>query len=79
MANDKPRSEEGHPSVLDRVIASVPQHYRDGVTRFADNVRNHLPPVLLEHRIDALERHLDARLAELEAKVDRILDRLEDR
>jgi hypothetical protein len=69
--------ETPQPSVLDRLVGSVPKQYRDEVTRLAHGIRDRLPPVQIEHRIDALERHVDKRLNEIEAKVEEILQLLQ--
>jgi hypothetical protein len=77
MADTNASSESRRNNLLGRLVASVPTHYREEVTRFASRIRDRLPPIMVEHRIDALERHVDERLAHLEAKVDEILRRLE--
>ncbi len=59
-------------SVLGRVVGSIPR-YREEATRLASRIRDSLPPVMLAHRIEAVERRLDS----IEAKVDEILRRLE--
>jgi hypothetical protein len=64
-------------TILDRLVGSVPAPYRQEVTRVANRIRDRLPPIMIEHRIDALERHVDARLNAIEAKVEEILRRLE--
>ena len=63
-------------TVLDRLRAA-PKQYREGVARFAHGIREHLPPAIIEHRMEALEKHFDNRLSEIEAKVDEILRRLD--
>ena len=63
-------NESNQTTVLDRLIGAVPEQYRQEVTRLAQRIRDHLPPVMIEHRIDALERHLDSRLSEIEVKVE---------
>ncbi len=62
--------------LLDRIVGSVPAQYRHEVTRVANRIRDSLPPIAIEHRIEALERHVDERLAAIEAKVDEILRRV---
>jgi hypothetical protein len=64
------------PGVVDRLVGVIPSSYRREVTRFARQLRDRLPPVMLEHRIDALERHVDRRFLELEKKLDDVLARL---
>ncbi len=79
MSETNPRSESGRNGFLDRIVGSVPAQYRQEVTRVANRIRDSFPPVMIEHRLDALERHLGERLAAVEAKVDEILRRLEQR
>jgi hypothetical protein len=64
-------------TVLDRLVGAVPEQYRQEITRLGQRIRDRLPPVMIEHRIDALERHVDKRLSEIEAKVEKILRLLE--
>ncbi len=78
MPNTKSRKESRRRRLLDRFVASIPQ-YRQEMTRVANRIRDSLPPVVLEHRLDALERHLDKRLAGVEKRLDDILRRLEKR
>ncbi len=66
-------------TVLDRLVGSVPQQYREELARVANQIRDRLPPAMLEHRIDALEKHLDKRLGVIEAKLEAILKGLEKR
>lgn len=66
-------------TILDRLVGSVPAQYREEVTRVASRIRDRLPPVMIEHRIDALERHVDERLSAIEGKVETILRLLEKR
>lgn len=61
-------------SVVDRLVGVIPREYRVELSRFARRLRDRLPPVMLAHRIDALERHVDRRIRELEGKVDRVLE-----
>jgi hypothetical protein len=70
-------SNETTHTVLDRLVEAVPEQYRQGMTRLAHRVRDRLPPAMIEHRIEALERHVDSRLSEIEAKVEKILRLLE--
>jgi uncharacterized protein YllA (UPF0747 family) len=69
-------NETTRSTVLDRLVGAVPKQYRDEMTRLAHRIRDRLPPVMIEHRLDALERHVDKRLSEIEAKVEEILRRL---
>lgn len=64
------------PGVVDRLVGVIPPSYRREVTRFARQLRDRLPPVVLEHRIEALERHVDRRFLELDRKLDEVLARL---
>ena len=61
--------------VFDRLLAAIPKRYVDGVTGAARRVRDRLPPVVIEHRIEALERHIDRRFKEMEAKLDEAMKR----
>ncbi len=75
MASTNTGKESGRNKLLDRVVASVPAHYRQEMTRVADRIRDSLPPVMLAHRLDALEQHVLERLAVIEAKLDDLLRR----
>jgi hypothetical protein len=77
MSDVNSGSQESRNTLIDRLVGSVPAQYREEVSRVANRIRDRLPPVMVEHRIDALERHVDQRLAEIEAKVDEILRRLD--
>ena len=66
-------------TVLGRHVEAVPEKSRQEMARLAQRIRDRLPPVMIEHRIDALERHVGSRLDEIEAKVEEILRRLEKR
>jgi nitrate/nitrite-specific signal transduction histidine kinase len=79
MSASKSHTETTHTHVLDRLVGAVPEHYRKEFSRLAQSIRDHLPPVMVEHRIDALQSHVDRRLNEIEAKVEEILRRLEKR
>ncbi len=63
-------------TMLDRIVGSLPIQYREEMSRMANRIRDRLPPIMVEHRIDALERHLDARLEQIEKKLDQVLERL---
>jgi len=76
MVTTEGSDENKQSSVLERLRAA-PRQYREGMARFARDFREHLPPVVIEHRIEALEKHFDTRLSEIEAKVDEILRRLD--
>ncbi len=79
MPDTTSRTESGRNSFLDRLVGSVPAHYRQEVARVANRIRDSLPPVVLEHRLDALERHVNERLVAIEGKLDELLHRLEKR
>ncbi len=64
-------------TVFDRIVGSLPTQYREEMARMANRIRDRLPPIMVEHRIDALERHLDVRLDEIEKKLDQVLGRIE--
>jgi len=66
-------------TILDRLVGAIPEQYRREMVRLSQRIHDHLPPVMVEHRIDALERHVDQRLSALEAKVETILRLLEKR
>jgi hypothetical protein len=59
-------------TVGERLIGVVPKAYREELARIARMVRDRLPPVVIERRIDALERHLDRRFKEVEAKLEEL-------
>jgi uncharacterized protein YllA (UPF0747 family) len=67
------------PSLVDRLVEFVPSSYRTELNRAVRRLRDRLPPVMIEHRIDALERHVDRRLADMEAKLDELLRRTESK
>jgi hypothetical protein len=63
-------------TLLERVTGIVPESYRDEVVRLARGVRDRLPPFVVQHRIDALERHMDRRFREVDAKLDELARRM---
>ena len=77
MSATNAEHQNGGNGWLDRLVDTVPARYREEVSRVAHRIRDRLPPVMVEHRIDTLERHVGERLARLEAKVDELLRRLE--
>ncbi len=79
MADTSTQKESSRRTILDRLVESVPVSYREEVTRVASRLRDSFPPVVIEHRLDALERHVEERLGRLEAKLDELLARLEKR
>jgi hypothetical protein len=56
--------------VVDRLVELIPRTYRHEANRLAQQMWDRLPPVAILHRLDALERHVDRRIRELESKVD---------
>ena len=64
------------PTAIDRMTSLVPAAFREEIARLARGLRDRLPPVALEHRIDALERHIDRRFKEVDAKLDEVIRRL---
>ncbi len=77
MSNTNSQKASDRLAFLDRLVGLVPAQYRQEVTRVASRIRDSLPPVMIEHRLDALERHVDERLAGIEGKIDEILRRSE--
>jgi hypothetical protein len=67
------------PTMGERLIGVVPKTYREEMARIARMVRDRLPPVVIEHRIDALERHLDRRFKEVDAKLEELMRRVGSR
>ena len=64
-------------TVLERLVGAFPGQYWQEITRLGQRIRDSLPPVMIEHRIDALERHVDKRLSDIQGKVEKILRLLE--
>jgi hypothetical protein len=62
-------------TAVDRLTSVIPEAYRQGIMRLARDLRDRLPPVVLEHRLDALERHIDRRFKEIDAKLDELMRR----
>jgi hypothetical protein len=56
----------------ERLIGAFPKAYREELARIVRAVRDRLPPVVIERRIDALERHLDRRFKEVETKLEEL-------
>ncbi len=75
MSNANSGQASHHLAFVDRLVGLVPAQYRQEVTRVANRIRDSLPPVAIEHRLEALERHVDERLAGIEGKIDEILRR----
>jgi hypothetical protein len=68
---------ESDVNLLDRLVAVVPEHYREELAHLGQRLRAQLPPNLVKQRVDLLEQHLDARLGAIEAKLDGVLQRLD--
>ncbi len=66
-------------TMMDRLVSLIPGSYRREVSRIAARLRDRLPPVMIERRIDALERHVERRFTDLEAKLDEVLRRITSR
>ncbi len=79
MSTTNTRKGSTRDTLFERLVGSVPTQYRQEVTRVANRIRDSLPPVVIEHRLAALERHVDERLAGIDEKIDEILRRLEKR
>ncbi|HEY5676548.1 MAG TPA: hypothetical protein VIR81_07185 [Myxococcales bacterium] len=77
MPETVPPKESSRSTFLDRLFGSIPAQYRQEVSRVATRIHDSLPPVMIEHRLDALEQHVNERLVAIEKKVDEILHRLE--
>ncbi len=75
MSNTNSGEADGRLALVDRLVGLVPAQYRQEVTRVANRIRDSLPPVVIAHRLDALERHVDERLAGIEGKIDELLRR----
>ncbi len=73
------RTKSSRNTSFDRLVGWVPAQYREEVTRVANRIRDSLPPVMLEHRLDALEQHISERLSTIERKLDEMLHRMEKR
>ena len=71
--------EPARASVLDRLTDMVPKGYREEVMRVARGMRDRFPPIMIERRIDALERHIDRRFKEVETKLDELMRRVGSR
>jgi hypothetical protein len=63
-------------TAIERLTDVIPEAYRHQIARFARGLRDRFPPVMLEHRIDALERHIDRRFKEIDAKLDDLMRRV---
>jgi len=60
------------PTLADRLVALVPKSYRHGLARTVRQVRDRLPPVVIERRLAAIERRMEHGFAALEARLDAI-------
>ena len=63
-------------TLLERATDVVPETYRAEIARLARGVRDRLPLFVVQHRIDALERHIDRRFREVDAKLDDLARRM---
>jgi hypothetical protein len=72
-------SASGQATMMDRLADVIPKAYREGAVRMARLLYGRLPMVALEHRIDALERHMDRRIKEVEDKLDEVLRQVRSR
>lgn len=63
-------------TAIDRLTSVIPEAYRQEITHLARGLRDRFPPVILEHRIDARERHIDRRFKEVDAKLDELMGRV---
>jgi len=61
--------------LLPQNLQELPRSLQEEVTRLARSAYRQFPPVAIQRRIDALERHIDRRFKDLEAKLDGVLDR----
>jgi hypothetical protein len=66
-------------TMVDRLVGAIPKTYRQEAMRMVRRVTDRLPPVAIEHRIEALEQHMDRRLKGIDAKLDEVLERLQAR
>jgi hypothetical protein len=64
-----------HETVFGRLVDIVPASYRREVSRAARRLRDRLPPVVIEHRLEAMDR----RLKVIERKLDALLRRGESK
>lgn len=62
-----------HGTVFGRLVDIFPASYRREVSRAARRLRDRLPPVAIEHQLDAMNRQLKA----VDRKLDALLGRFE--
>jgi glutathionyl-hydroquinone reductase len=58
------------PTFAERLVEMVPKTYRQEITRMVRQVRDRLPPVVIERRLAAIERRMEHGFREIEAKLD---------
>jgi hypothetical protein len=63
-------------TAIERLTDIIPETYRDQIARMARGLRDRFPPIVLQHRIDHLERHIDRRFKEIDAKLDELMRRV---
>jgi phage terminase Nu1 subunit (DNA packaging protein) len=63
--------------LVDSAVAAVPRSVRKEVTRVVTRLRDRLPPVVIERKIDALGEELTERMRRVEDKVDALARRKE--
>jgi hypothetical protein len=61
--------------LLPQNLQELPRNLQEEAMRLARGAYGQLPPVAIQRRIDALERHVDRRFKDLEAKLDALLNR----
>jgi hypothetical protein len=50
--------------------------FQDRAEEVVRQVRRRLPPVVIEHKLDLLERHVDRGFKQLDEKLDEVLRRI---
>lgn len=60
------------PSLADRLVEMVPKSYRQELSRLVRQVRDRLPPVVIERRLAAIERRMEHGFKDVEAKLEAI-------
>ncbi len=76
--SDRGHAGTGGPQPITTLIEAA-RSFQDRATRLARQMRDRLPPVVIEHKIDALERHMDRRFKQLEERLDEIARQLRAR
>jgi hypothetical protein len=57
-------------------IAEMARSFQDRAEEAIRQVRRRLPPVVIEHKLDLLERHVDRGFKRLDEKLDEVLRRI---